>query len=347
MVRFCIFGAGQMGKRHARTLAEHPKATIHSVCDLLPGAAADLAAQHGAIAVPDSERALADLAVDAVVITTPASSHAQLVVAAARAGKAIFCEKPLAEDIPAAHAAVEEVRKAGVPSFMGFMKRFEPSHLALIQAVKAGEVGDVELVLLTNRDPKVTLLELSRETHKTAPYTLLRESTVHDFDLARALLDDEPVEVYVAASSLVEPEMGKLGEVDAALTTLKTGRGALCNINNIWHTTYGYDQRLEVHGSKGMLRAENRPETSLVRYTAAGALHDRLLSGPPDGAQFYFYKYAQAYPNEMNHFVESLEEGRTPMVSVEDGYRSQLLVEAAVESLKLNRPVQVAEPELQ
>jgi myo-inositol 2-dehydrogenase/D-chiro-inositol 1-dehydrogenase len=170
---------------------------------------------------------------------------------------------------------------------------------------------------------------------------------VHDFDLARALLDDEPVEVYVAASSLVEPELGKLGEVDAALTTLKTGRGALCNINNIWHTTYGYDQRLEVHGSKGMLRAENRPETSLVRYTAAGALHDRLLSGPPDGSQFYFYKYAQAYPNEMNHFVESLEEGRPPMVSVEDGYRSQLLVEAAVESLKLNRPVQVAEPELQ
>jgi len=264
-------------------------------------------------------------------------------VAAARAGKAIFCEKPLAEDIPTARAAVEEVRKAGVPSFMGFMKRFEPSHLALIQAVKAGEIGDVELVLLTNRDPKVTLLELSRETHQTAPYTLLRESTVHDFDLARALLDDEPVEVYVAASSLVEPELGRLGEVDAAMTTMKTGRGALCHINNIWRTTYGYDQRLEVHGVKGMLRAENRPETGLVRYTDAGVLHDRLLSGPPGGSQFYFYKYAEAYPGEMNHFVESLEEGRRPMVSVEDGYRSQLLVEAAVESLKTNRPVRVAE----
>ena len=343
MVRFCIFGAGQMGQRHARTLAEHPKAAVYSVCDLLPEAAADLAGRHGAIAVSDPESALADPAVDAVVITTPASSHAELVVAAARAGKAIFCEKPLAEDIPNARAAVEEVRKAGVPSFMGFMKRFEPSHLALIQAVKAGEIGDVELVLLTNRDPKVTLLDLSRQTHHKAPYTLLRESTVHDFDMARALLDDEPVEVYVAASNLVEPELGRLGEIDAALTTLKTGRGALCQINNIWRTTYGYDQRLEVHGAKGMLRAENRPETSLVRYTAAGALHDRLLSGPPDGSQFYFHKYAEAYPGEMNHFVESLEEGRRPMISVEDGYRSQLLVEAAVESLKTNRPVQVAE----
>ena len=343
MVRFCIFGAGQMGNRHARTLAEHPKAEIHSVYDLLPEAAADLAGRHGAIAVSDRETALADPAVDAVVITTPASSHAELVVATARAGKAIFCEKPLAEDIPTARAAVEEVRKAGVPSFMGFMKRFEPSHLALIQAVKAGEIGEVELVLLTNRDPKVTLLELSRETHRTAPYTLLRESTVHDFDLARALLDDEPVEVYVAASSLVEPELGKLGEVDAAMTTLKTGRGALCHINNIWRTTYGYDQRLEVHGVKGLLRAENRPETSLVRYTAAGALHDRLHSGPPEGSQFYLHKYAAAYPAEMNHFVESLEEGRRPMVSVEDGYRSQLLVEAAVESLKTNRPARVGE----
>ena len=343
MVRFCIFGAGQMGNRHARTLAEHPKAAVHSVCDLLADAAADLAGRHGAIALSDHETALADPAVDAVVITTPASSHAELVVAAARAGKAIFCEKPLAEDIPTARAAVEEVSQAGVPSFMGFMKRFEPSHLALIQAVQAGEIGDVELVLLTNRDPKVTLLELSQETHHKAPYTLLRESTVHDFDLARALLEDEPVEVYVAASSLVEPELGRLGEVDTAMTTLKTGRGALCHINNIWRTTYGYDQRLEVHGAKGMLRAENRPETSLVRYTAAGALHDRLHSGPPGGSQFYLHKYAEAYPAEMNHFVESLEEGRRPMVSVEDGYRSQLLVEAAVESLKTNRPVQVAE----
>ena len=153
----------------------------------------------------------------------------------------------------------------------------------------------------------------------------------------------KPVEVYVAASSLVEPELGRLGEVDTAMTTLKTARGALCHINNIWRTTYGYDQRLEVHGAKGMLRAENRPETNLVRYTAAGALHDRLLSGPPDGSQFYFHKYAEAYPGEMNHFVESLVEGRRPMISVEDGYRSQLLVEAAVESLKTNRPVQVAE----
>ena len=343
MVRFCIFGAGQMGNRHARTLAEHPKAAVHSVCDLLADAAADLAGRHGAIALSDRETALADPAVDAVVITTPASSHAELVVAAARAGKAIFCEKPLAEDIPTARAAVEEVSQAGVPSFMGFMKRFEPSHLALIQAVKAGEIGDVELVLLTNRDPKVTLLELSQETHHTAPYTLLRESTVHDLDLARALLEDEPVEVYVAGSSLVEPELGRMGEIDAAMTTLKTGRGALCHINNIWRTTYGYDQRLEVHGAKGMLRAENRRETSLVRYTAAGALHDRLHSGPPGGSQFYLHKYAEAYPAEMNHFVESLEEGRRPMVSVEDGYRSQLLVEAAVESLKTNRPVQVAE----
>ncbi len=343
MVRFCIFGAGQMGKRHARTLAEHPNASVRSVCDLLPTAAATLAAQHDAITMPNMETALADPEVDAVVITTPASSHAELVVAAARAGKAIFCEKPLAEDIPNARTAVAEVKKAGVPSFMGFMKRFEPSHLALIQAVRAGDVGKVELVLLTNRDPKVTLLDYSRETHKTAPYTLLRESTVHDFDMARALLDDEPVEVYVAASNLVEPEIGRLGEVDAALTTLKTDSGALCTINNIWRTTYGYDQRVEVHGSEGMLRAENRPETSLVRYTAEGALHDRLLSGPPDGAQFYFHKYAEAYPREMNHFVESLAKGSPPLISVEDGYRSQLLVEAAVESLKTNRPARVAE----
>jgi myo-inositol 2-dehydrogenase/D-chiro-inositol 1-dehydrogenase len=341
MVRFCIFGAGRMGRLHARTISKNPKASLCYVIDVVPEAATSLASTYGATVAPDAETALADPEVDAVIITTPAGAHVDLLVAAAQAGKAIFCEKPIAEDISSAEAAVHEVEQAGVPTFMGFMKRFDPSFSAVEDAVRAGEIGTVELVILTNRDPKVTILELMKETHETAPYTLLRESTVHDFDMARALLGEEPAEVYVAASSLVDPEIAKLGEIDTAMTTLKTASGALCHINNTWRTVYGYDQRVEVFGSEGMLRAENSPATGVVRYTAEGAWHDRLFSGPPDSNDFFMYKYAESYLREMNHFIEALESGVPPRISVEDGFRTQRLVEAAVESLKTNLPVVV------
>lgn len=248
MIRFCIFGAGRMGQLHARTLSQNPNASLCRVVDVVPEAAASLAEIYGATVAPDAESALAASGVDAVIITTPAGTHVDLLVAAARAGKAIFCEKPVAENISSAKAAVREVKQAGVPTFMGFMKRFDLGFSAVEDAVRASEIGTVELVLLTNRDPKVTILQLVKETHETAPYILLRESTVHDFDMARALLGEEPVEVYVAASSLVDPEIARLGEIDTAMTTLKTASGALCHINNSWRSVYGYDQRIEVFG---------------------------------------------------------------------------------------------------
>jgi len=198
------------------------------------------------------------------------------------------------------------------------------------------------MVILTNRDPKVTILGLLKEQHQVAPYTLLRESTVHDFDMARWMLGEEPVEVYVAGSGLVGVEIADLGEIDTAMITLKTASGALCHINNSWRAVYGYDQRVEVFGSEGMLRAENRPITSLVRYSRRGALHDPLHSGPPDSNEFFLYRYAEAYPREMAHFVDALKTGTRPMCSVEDGLNAQLIVEAAVESFKTNRPARVA-----
>ena len=341
MLNFCVLGTGLMGSRHALNVAENPRATLHCVVDVDPGAAQRVASEYGAKVAPDVGTALADPEVDVVMITTPASSHCELAIAAARAGKAIFCEKPLAEDIPSAREAVREVEKAGVASWMGFMKRFEPSHYALIQAVKAGEIGEVGMVIVTNRDPKLTLLDLMRTNHETAPYPLLRESTVHDFDLVRALLDEEPVQVYVVGSSMVDKRVAGLAEIDAAMTTLTTASGQLIHINNHYGAWYGYDQRIEVVGSKGMLRAENRPTTSLVRYMPDGATHDRLFSGPPDTNLYFHYKYEEAYRRELDLFIDAVESGAKPLITVEDGYRAQLLVEAAVESMQTNSPVKV------
>lgn len=341
MLEFCVFGAGRMGTKHAHTLSTLPGVHLRYVVDVEAEAARKLAAQYGAAAT-DVATALADRQLDAVIIATPALTHAALLVASAHAGKAIFCEKPLAASIQESLSVAREVDKAGVPTGMGFMKRFEPGHYALHEAVAAGEIGKVEMVVLTNRDPKVTILSLLKEQHAVAPYTLLRESSVHDFDMARWMLGEEPVEVYVAGSALVDAEIAALGEIDTAMITLKTASGALCHINNSWRAVYGYDQRVEVFGSKGMLRAENRPVTSLVRYTQQGALHDPLHSGPPDSNEFFLYRYAEAYPQEMAHFVDALKTGKRPMCSVEDGLRAQLIVEAAVESLRTNRPAQVA-----
>jgi myo-inositol 2-dehydrogenase/D-chiro-inositol 1-dehydrogenase len=302
MLRFCIFGAGQMGKVHARNIAASPKASIRYVVDIIPQAAEELAAKYSAMVAPDAETALADPEVNAVIIATPAASHPDLVMASARARKAIFCEKPLAEDVMSARAVVREVQKAGVPSFIGFMKRFYSGFRAVEETTRAGEIGKVEMVFVTNRDPKVTILDYLKVTHETAPYALIRESTVHDFDMVRALLGEEPVEVYVAGSSLVDPEIAALGEFDTAMITLKTASGALGHINNSWRAIYGYDQRVEVFGSRGMLRAENRPDV---------------------------------------HFIEAVESGVAPKISVEDGLRAQLLIEAAMESIRTNRPVEI------
>ncbi len=342
MLGFCIFGAGQMGSVHAQCIAANPKASLRKVVDVNHQAAEDLASRYGATVAADPETALADPEVDAVVIATPPAFHCDLVVASARAGKAIFCEKPVSEDIASARVAVQEVQKAGVPGFMGFMKRFYSGFRAVEEAARAGSIGTVEMVFVTNRDPKVTILDYLKATHESAPYALIRESTVHDFDMIRALLGEEPVEVYVAGSSKIDPEIAALNEIDTAMITLKTASGALGHINNSWRAVYGYDQRVEVFGSEGMLRAENRPETSTVRYTAEGALHSRLFSGPPSMDQFYLHMYADTYGAELSHFIEAVEKGTPPKISIEDGLRSQLLIEAALESIRTNRPVEVA-----
>ena len=343
MLRFAIFGAGQMGRVHARSIAGDPNALLHSVVDISDEAAQNLATQYGAKVEPDAETALADPALDAVIISAPSGAHLDLVLASAQAGKAVFCEKPLAEDVNRAKIAVEQVLQTGVPTFMGFMKRFWPGFRSVEERLRAGLIGDPEIIILTNRDPQVTIIDYLVERHDTAPYCLLRESTVHDFDMARALLGEEPVEVFVASSSLVHPRIAEVGEIDTVLTTLQTASGKLCVINNSWRSCYGYDQRVEVMGSKGMLRAENRPETSAVLYTPEGALHDRLYSGPPDFHQFYLHLYAPTYPAELAHFIEVVEKGVPAKSNVVDGLRAQMLVEAAVQSVATGLPVKVPE----
>jgi myo-inositol 2-dehydrogenase/D-chiro-inositol 1-dehydrogenase len=342
-LKIAILGAGRMGRLRAAAVAGHPRATLVAVLDADADVAERLASDHGARVVSAIDEAIA--VADAVIVSTPSSSHAEYVVAAAGRGRAVFCEKPLALDVPTAVAATTAVEAAGVPSMIGFSKRFDPARRALEDAVKRGDIGRVEFVSLTNRDPNTTayrpLLEYLRLMHDAAPFGIVRESTVHDFDTARALLGEEPTELHAVGASLASDEMAALGEPDTVSVTLRTAGGAICHIHGCWRTAYGYDQRIEAVGSTGMIRVENGPRPELVRYDEAGAHLGRMYEGPGRNFENWIYAFREAYVAELNHFLDSVLEGVEPLISVRDGLRAQVLVAAAVRSLQTGQPAPI------
>lgn len=338
-----ILGAGRMGRLRAAALAEHPNARLVAVHDADAGAAGRLATEHRAKVVASVDEAIA--AADAVFVSTPSNSHAEFVAAVAAGGRAVFCEKPLAVDVPSAKEATAAVERAGVPSMVGFSKRFDPARRALEDAVRRGDIGRVELLLLTNRDPNTTsytaLLDYLRAMHDEAPYGLVRESTIHDFDTARALLGEEPTELHAMGSNLASEEMAAFGEPDTVSITMRTAGGAMCHINGCWRTAYGYDQRIEAVGSLGMIRVENGPRPDLVRYDEAGAHRGRMYEGPNRNFENWMHAFRDAYTAEVHHFVDSVIDGVQPMISIRDGLRAQVLVDAAVRSLQTGQPAAV------
>ncbi len=328
MIEICQFGAGRIGGIHAENVSSHPGARLRYVVDINRAAADDLAAKHGATVV-EAEVALADPNVGAVVVASSTDTHADLVEAAARAGKAVFCEKPIDLDIKRVDACLSVVRECGVAMSVGFNRRFDPSFAALREALSQGRVGKVEMVSITSRDPAPPPLSYIKVSGG-----LFRDMMIHDFDIARWLLGEDPVEVFATGSCLVDPAIGKAGDIDTALVTLKTASGALCQINNSRRAVYGYDQRIEVLGETGMLRAENRLPTSLEHASAGGTMVD-----PPLG--FFLERYAEAYRAEMSAFIDAVAEGRPPTPGGEDGRAAQALAEAALDSYKSGKVVRI------
>jgi myo-inositol 2-dehydrogenase/D-chiro-inositol 1-dehydrogenase len=325
----CLVGAGRIGAIHAANVAAHPTAELRYVTDINSEAAANLATRLGATVVP-MQQALADEAVDAVLVASATHTHVDLITAAIAAGKAVFCEKPVDLDIQRVEQCLKAVGDSGYPLMLGFNRRFDPQFAALHQRLRAGEVGKLEVVSIVSRDPEpppIAYLEQSGG--------LFLDMMIHDFDMARWLLNEEPCELYATASALVDPAVAAAGDVDTALVTLRTDTGVLCSISNSRRAVYGYDQRVEVFGSTGMLRAENETATRLQHYTAQGVVTENPL-------HFFLERYRDAYRFELAHFLNSLEAGTPPSVSGEDGLRAQRLAEAAARSCRDGKPVQLA-----
>ena len=329
MIDFCLFGAGLIGSVHALNLMRHPKVRLRYIVDPRPEAAQRIAALSGGEVV-DTNTALGDPALKAVMIASATKTHADIAAAAARKGKAIFCEKPIDLDIGRTDTCLAAVAKAGVLFQIGFNRRFDPSFRALKRRLDDGEIGAVEQVIITSRDP-----EPESEEALAGGGGVFREMTIHDFDMARNLLGEEPAELFATGSSLVSPAYAKLGDYDTAMFVMRTASGRQCHINNSVRASYGYDQRIEVHGSQGMLRAGNRMPTSVEISNGAAISTDKPL-------YFFVERYSESYAAELDHFVDCIQTGRRPDVGAQDGRRAMILCEAALASAKSGRfePIQ-------
>jgi myo-inositol 2-dehydrogenase / D-chiro-inositol 1-dehydrogenase len=328
-LRIGLLGCGRIGQVHARSIRALDGAAVVAVADALPEAAGALAAATGA-EVRAAEAVLASDDVDAVVIGTPTDSHFELIHGAAKHGKAIFCEKPIDMSVDNIRACIDAVGATGVPFMTGFNRRFDPNFASLRARLRAGDIGAVELAIITSRDPAPPPVSYIARSGG-----LFRDMMIHDFDMARFLMGEEFVRLHAVGSALVDPAIGEAGDVDTAAVTLTTASGRICQISNSRRAAYGYDQRIEVHGERGMLRAENQLETTVEIATAEGFRRD-------PAQHFFLERYEAAYLAEMRRFVEAVAGGTAPEPGIEDGLQAQILADAATRSRETGQPVDLA-----
>ena len=328
MTGIAVIGAGRIGQIHAQNVRRNGSARLLYVCDVVADAAAGLAARCRARAA-SVDRILGDESVDAVIIASSTDSHAGLIERAAAAGKAIFCEKPLDLDVQRARKSVEIAEKSGVLLCLGFNRRHDPDFERIREESVSGSIGTVEVVSIVSRDPAPPPPDYVRRSGG-----LFRDMMIHDLDMARWLLGEEPTRVFAQGSALADPSIGQLGDIDTAVAVLNTASGRLCQITNSRRCDYGYDQRIEVFGSKGMVRADNRKNTRVERASSEGFTTEPALP-------FFLERYARAYRIQLDRFIHAVGGGRAGLALGLDGLRALQLAEAAQESLDTGRAVEI------
>ncbi len=329
-VRFALLGAGRIGKVHARAIAGNPQARLVAVSDAVAPAAQAIADQYGA-EVRDIAQIPAAADIDAVVICTPTDTHADLIETFARAGKAIFCEKPIDLDLARVKTCLKVVDQTGATLMVGFNRRFDPHFQAVKDTIARGEIGEVEMVTIVSRDPGAPPVDYIKRSGG-----IFRDMTIHDFDMARFLLGEEIDTVSAQGSVLIDKAIGEACDFDSVSVMLSTASGRHATISNSRRATYGYDQRIEVHGSKGAVSAENQRPVSIEIASAAGytrpPLHD-----------FFMTRYTEAYAREISSFIDAVESKSPASPSGLDGLIALALAEAALKSAETGRAVRVSD----
>lgn len=324
MLRFGILGAGRVGRRHARNLASMPEAHLLYIYDRHEPAASATAEQTGATVARDPDEILNDSRVDAVLIASSTPTHSALIERSARAGKAVFCEKPIDLDIDRVEECARSIGHARNRVQIGFNRRFDRHHLSIRQAILSGGLGRLEKLIITSRDPEPPSLDYLQVSGG-----LFRDMMTHDLDLARFLSTEEPVEVSAMGSVLISEEIRSFGDVDTAMVVMRLGSGALCHINCSRRAVYGRDQRVEAFGSVGMFIENNETAARMDRNTRIAA------QGPL--TYLSVDRRAESYVAEIRAFVNAVEKGEPPSPGFEDGRRALILANAALRSHQTGR----------
>ena len=330
MLKVGLLGAGRIGQVHAAVVAAHEGSKLAAVSDVYAPAAEELAAKYHA-QMRSSDEIIADYTIDAVLIATSTDTHSDLIEAATQAGKAVMCEKPVDLSLERARACLEVVLATGRPVMIGFNRRFDPSFAAIRDSLAAGQIGKAELLSVTSFDPAPPPVEYIKVSGG-----MFRDMMIHDFDMTNFIMGETPVSISASGACLVDPEIGRAGDIDTAVVTLSYADGKLAVIKNSRRAAYGYDQRLELLGADGLLQAQNMLENSVVKSTSQG-----VISAKP--TYFFIERYMPAYRAEWAAFVAAVQEGDDMPVTLQDGVQALAMAEAAQRSFDSSRPVRLAD----
>lgn len=329
MTRFALFGAGFIGTVHGANIANHPRTTLRYVYDVNTAAAQELAGRYGAKVAASVDEIWAAEDVDAALIASSTNTHADLLSGAIKARKPVYCEKPIDMDMARVRAVAQEAHDNPVPIMMGFSRRYDPNHRALRAAVQGGEVGVVEMITMCCRSsapPPISYIKVSGGQ--------FRDQTIHMFDLLCWIAGEAPAEVYATGSSMMDPAITEAGDVDTSMLILKFADGKLCYIDNSRHTGYGYDERIEVFGSQGLVESRRKPVREVTLFKGAKQIDEGLHAG-------WFERMEPSFMLALDAFVTALEGGEADYATLMDGLRAQMIADAAVESLHKNGPVKI------
>lgn len=328
MFNIALFGAGRIGQVHAVNIAGHKETKLYSVIDPYQPNAVALAEKYQA-KVQKTEEAMQDPNIQGVLIASATDTHADLIELAAKHKKVIFCEKPVHLDLERVKQCLKSVKEHSVPLFIGFNRRYDPQFRHLKNLFQQGAIGKAESLIITSRDPSPPPAEYVKVSGG-----MFRDMTIHDFDMARFMIGEEPCSVYAQGSNVVDPAIGQAGDIDTAFIILKFPSGAMATISNSRRSGYGYDQRIELHGEKGLLTAGNIKENSVALLSEVGC-----LSAKPE--YFFLQRYHEAYQAEWQHFVDILAGRAESETTGTDGELALYLADKALESLKTGKEVKL------
>lgn len=327
MIRLACFGAGRIGQIHAVNAAAHADVELAYLVDPAAGTHRDLLAARTGAEIAGSDEVFADDSVDGIIIASSTDSHAGLLLNAAETGKAVFCEKPISLDFALTANVVRKVRESGILCMMGFQRRYDKSFRQLKERISSGVSGRLEQVVMFSRDPATPL-----RSYVETSGGMFRDSSIHDVDMARHLLEEPIASVYAVGSCLISSEIGAAGDVDTVMITLTTQSGRMAQITACRRGPMGYDQRLEALCAREVLTVGNQPQSTLSICDPQGC-----RTAPPEN--YFLERFAQAYRDEMDAFVALLRDGTQPLAGIEDGLEAQRLVEAAAQSAQTGQAI--------